>query len=220
MSSEASFFQSVYMWMFGGLITSAIIALMIYNSSFRFFMLQQRGMMIAVFIVQVGLVFLIGYLLKTATTNLIRALFFVYAGSMGITISLLLVIYPQNVIFKAFFTTAIVYGGLAVYGLVTKRSLERWGTFLFMALWGLLASIIINFFTKSVMFDYVISWVGVIVFAGLTAYDHQKLRVIHAGGFGSGEEEQKAIIMGAMELYIDFVALFIYIVRILGAGRD
>jgi FtsH-binding integral membrane protein len=129
-------------------------------------------------------------------------------------------VYPQNVIFKAFLTTALVYGGMATYGLVTKKSLQAWGTFLFMALFGLIIAIFVNLFTQSRMFDYVISWIGVIIFALLTAYDHQKLRVIHAGGFNNEAEEGAMVVHGALMLYLDFINIFIFLVKIFGASRD
>jgi FtsH-binding integral membrane protein len=88
-----------------------------------------------------------------------------------------------------------------------------------MNLFGLMALMLINFAFKSPMLHYVFCWIGVIVFSALTAYDHQKLRVIHAGGFSGQEEEGKVVILGALELYLDFINLFLFIVRILGARR-
>ncbi|MDR1678094.1 MAG: Bax inhibitor-1 family protein [Deltaproteobacteria bacterium] len=219
LSSEAAFFQSVYLWMCSGLVITALTAYMIFNSSFRYTLISSKGLLLFIFLAQIGLVVLIGVLAKTASPLVLRGLFLLYAASVGVTVSLLLVVYPQNVIFKAFFSASAVYGGMAVYGLVTKRSLQKWGAFLYMAALGVIVALLINFIANSPMAHYVISWFGVIIFAGLTAYDHQKLRVIHAGGFEDSTQESKVVILGALTLFLDFINLFIFIVRIMGAGR-
>jgi FtsH-binding integral membrane protein len=193
--------------------------MMIFNSSFLYVVTSSKMAIYCVIGVQLGLVLLINFLTNKVTAGFLRGLFLLYAASMGVTFSLLLLLYPQNVIFKAFLTTSLVYGSLAAYGLLTKRSLQRWGAFLFMALVGLIIAMIINIFARSVMADYVISWFGVIIFAGLTAYDHQKLRVIHANGFANEDIEKKVVIHGALTLYLDFVNLFIFLVKIMGNRR-
>ncbi|MDR0620673.1 MAG: Bax inhibitor-1/YccA family protein [Deltaproteobacteria bacterium] len=219
-TSEVRFFQNVYLWMLSGLLVTAATALAVYNSNFRTILLGGTGIWIAIFLVQIGLVMLIGFLSAKVSTMTLRGLFLLYSASVGVTFSILLVFYPHNVIFKAFLSTAAVYGGLSAYGLVTKRSLKGIGTFAYMALFGLIVALIINALTRSPMFDYVVSWFGVLVFSVLTAYDHQKLRVIHAGGFTDQHAENAMVIMGALTLYLDFMNLFRFIVSILGASRD
>jgi FtsH-binding integral membrane protein len=219
-SSEAKFFQNVYLWMLAGLMVTTFSTYLIFGSDLMFAMLRSKVNCIIVFVVQIGLVMLINFLSEKVSTNVLRGLFLLYAASVGLTISILLLLYPQNVIFKAFLSAAFVYGGMAAYGMYTKKSLEKWGSFLFMALLGLIVSMVINLFARSPMAHYVISWFGVIIFALLTSYDHQKLRVIHAGGFNGEAEEGAMVIHGALTLYLDFINIFIFLVRILGASRD
>jgi FtsH-binding integral membrane protein len=217
LSSEAIFFQKIYFWMCGGLVVTALVAMALARSVtwINFLRSQSMGFLL-IFGAQIGLVLLIGLLKKSASDTVLKAIFLVYAASMGMTVSLVLLVYPAQVITKAFFSAAAVYGAMAVYGLVTKRSLQALGAFLFMGLVGLIVSSLVNIFVSSPLLDYVICWVGVLVFAGLTAYDHQKLRVIHAGGFSDYQDEGKAVILGSLELYLDFINLFLFLVRLFG----
>lgn len=219
--SEAAFFQKVYFWMCGGLAVTAAVAWQLSRSdAWMNFLIGTRGAVLIVFVVQIGLVVALNAMIKTFPANAVRFLFLLFAASMGATVSLLLRVYPGDIIVKAFLSTCFVYGGMAAYGLLTRKSLQKWGAFLFMGLIGLIASSLVNlFFARSPFMDYVICWFGVVVFAGLTAYDHQKLRVVFSNGFSDEEAQSKCVILGACELYLDFINLFIYLVRILGARR-
>jgi FtsH-binding integral membrane protein len=171
---------------------------------------------IVIFAAQIGLVLLITSLMNKISPAVMKTLFLVYSATVGLTVSIVLMVYPTGAVYKAFFSTAGIYAAMAIYGLVTKRSLQAWGSFLFMGLIGLMIAIVINFFTNSAALDYLICIVGVIVFAGLTAYDHQKLRVIHSSGFSDSSSESKQIILGALTLYLDFINLFLFLVRLFG----
>jgi FtsH-binding integral membrane protein len=216
--SEAAFFTKVYCWMLGGLGLTAFVAYQLAQIP-SWANTITGGLGIGVIIVQFGLVLAIGFLAKKVSANVIRALFILYAASVGVTLSLIVLFYPSGVIAKAFFSAAGVYGAMAIYGKVTQRSLQAWGSFLFMGLVGIIIATVINIFLGSAMMDFIICGVGVFVFAGLTAYDHQKLRVIHASGFGDSEEEAKVVIHGALELYLDFINLFLFLLRLL-SSRD
>ncbi|MDR1309094.1 MAG: Bax inhibitor-1 family protein, partial [Deltaproteobacteria bacterium] len=124
-TSEALFFQRVYMWMCGGLLVTAAVAVGIFNSSFRNVVASRGGLLVLILLAQFGLVLAIGVLARRLPVAAVRGLFLLYAASMGITVSLFLVIYPSNVIFKAFLSASAVYAGMAAYGLLTKRSLQR-----------------------------------------------------------------------------------------------
>jgi FtsH-binding integral membrane protein len=214
-ASEVSFFQKVYLWMCGGLILTAVVAYYLSGSQAWHRLLQGSGFVVMI-VVQLGLVFGLSFLMSRVSAAVIKAMFMLYAASVGGTMSIVLLVYPSDVIFKAFLSTAGVYGAMAVYGLVTKRSLEAMGSFLFMTLVGVLIASVINAFVGSPAVDFVICGFGVLLFAGLTAYDHQKLRVIHAGGFADQDAESKCIVRGALELYLDFINLFLFFVRLLG----
>jgi FtsH-binding integral membrane protein len=216
-TSEAVFFQKIYTWMCAAVAVSALTGYLLANSySWVRFLFTTSFAWIGVFIVQIGLVLAINYLVNKVSSAAIKCMFLLFAVSMGATISVVLLVYPSPVISKAFFCAAGVYGAMAVYGLVNKRSLQAWGSFLFMGLIGLIIASLVNFILGSTMMDFVICVVGVLIFAGLTAYDHQKLRVIHAGGFQDAETESKAVTMGALELYLDFINIFLFLVRLFG----
>ncbi|MDR1871573.1 MAG: Bax inhibitor-1/YccA family protein [Deltaproteobacteria bacterium] len=219
--SELAFFQKVYLWMCGGLVVSAFMtyALLHSESWLTFLFAQKSTAIIVICAVQLGIVLGFGVLRNRVSATALKGLFLAYSASMGMTFSIVCLVYPSTVIFKAFICAAAIYGGMAAYGLLTKKSLQAWGSFLFMALLGLFVVSLVNMFTRSPMVDYVICFVGVLLFAGLTAYDHQKLRVIHAGGFANQDMEEKCVIQGSLELYLDFVNLFLFLVRILGNRR-
>jgi FtsH-binding integral membrane protein len=220
LTSEALFFGKIYAWMFGGLILSSLVAYFLAGSyAWHRFLGTTGYASILIFVLQIGLCMGMSFLINRVSAAVIMGMFALFAMSMGMTFSLVILVYPSNVIFKAFMCAASVYGAMAAYGLLTKRSLEAWGAFLFMGLIGLIISSLVNLLLKSPGLDFVICWVGVLVFAGLTAYDHQKLRVIHSEGFGDRDTESKAVVMGALSLYLDFINLFLFLIRIFG-NRD
>jgi FtsH-binding integral membrane protein len=215
------FFQKIYVWMCGALAVTAFTGYLLAHSEAWLRLVFGGGAVyIGIIILQLGLVFGISFLIDRLSSAAVKALFLVYAVSIGFTLSLFLAIYPSGVIYKAFFSTAGVYGALAIYGVMTKRSLQSWGSFLFMGLVGLIITSIINIFAGSSALEFLICVGGVLIFAGLTAYDHQKLRVIHAGGFGNPEGEAKAVCMGALQLYLDFINIFFFLLRLFGRGGE
>jgi FtsH-binding integral membrane protein len=220
LTSEAVFFQKVYAWMCGALVVTAVTGYLLAQSQgWRTFISGGTMVWIGIIVVQLGLVMAISFLLNKISAFAVKTLFVLYAVSVGFTMSLVLLVYPPAIIFKAFISTAAVYGAMAVYGLVTKRSLQGMGSFLFMGLVGVIIASLVNVFARSTAMDFVICVVGVLIFAGLTAYDHQKLRVIHAGGFGDEEAESKAVSLGALNLYLDFINIFLFLVRLFGRSE-
>ncbi|MDR1036016.1 MAG: Bax inhibitor-1/YccA family protein [Deltaproteobacteria bacterium] len=220
-SAEALFFQKVYVWMCGALLVSGLTGYLLSHSSGWLRLITSSGAVpMFIIILQLGLVLLISFMFRSLSSFAVKCLYMAYAVSIGFTFSIVLLVYSPGIIFKAFVSTAGVYGAMAVYGLVTKRSLQSWGSFLFMGLVGIILASIVNFFARSDAMDFVICVAGVLVFAGLTAYDHQKLRVIHAGGFGNVEEQEKSVCMGALQLYLDFINIFFFLLRLFGRGGD
>ena len=151
--------------------------------------------------------------LSTATT-----LFVIYSALMGVMLSSIFLVYSPMVITKTFFITAGTFGVMAVYGSVTKTDLSKWGNILFMALIGLIIASLVNVFLRSAMFDLIVSYIGVAVFIGLTAWDSQQIKRTLAMAPDMGETAQKIALLGALNLYLDFINLFLYILRIF--GRD
>lgn len=222
-SSEALFFQRIYTWMFTGLLVTAGMAYMLSQSpAFINFMFGGSSVMLIVaFVAQIGLVMYLSARINALSPGAAKGLFLAYSALTGLTLSFIGLVYPPVIIFKAFITTAGVYGAMAVYGLVTKRSLQGLGSFLFMGLWGIIIASVVNIFMRSNMMDLMICVIGVFIFAGLTAYDHQKLRVIHATGLdGTAVQESRMVIIGALNLYLDFINLFLFLLRLFGRGND
>jgi FtsH-binding integral membrane protein len=216
-TQEALFFQKIYFWMCGALVVTAITGYALAHSqTWLSFLTYSKFSCILIIAVQLGLVIAINALMNKVSSMAIKGLFMAFAVSMGFTTSIILIFYPAAAIAKAFFTTAIVYAAMATYGLVTKRSLQALGSFLFMGLIGLIVASLINIFMGSAMVDFVICCLGVIIFAALTAYDHQKLRVMYATSYNDFGGEENLVTYGALSLYLDFINLFLFLVRLFG----
>ena len=148
--------------------------------------------------------------------------FYVYAALFGILMSSIFVVYTQASIAQTFLVTAIAFAGLSIYGYTTKRDLSAMGTFALMAVWGLIVASIVNMFMQSSALNFAISAFGVVVFSGLTAWDTQKLKSDYVAHARSGDEEWigKSAVLGALNLYLDFINMFMYMLRFLGNSRN
>jgi FtsH-binding integral membrane protein len=147
-----------------------------------------------------------------------RTLFYLYAALVGLSLSVLFLVYTGNSIARVFFVSAATFGALSLYGYTTKRDLSAMGSFLMMGLFGLIIASIVNLFLASSAMEFVITLAGVLIFAGLTAWDTQKLKSIYLEG-GSHQEMEKSAIFGALNLYLDFINLFLFMLRMLGDRR-
>ena len=145
--------------------------------------------------------------------------FLAYAALNGVTFSIIFLVYSLGSIAYTFFITAAMFGATSVFGFITKMDLSRIGGILMMALIGLIIASVVNIFVASEIFDWIISYVGVAIFVGLTAYDTQKIKNMSSGIDSSSEEGGKASIMGALALYLDFINLFLFLLRIMGRRR-
>jgi len=148
-----------------------------------------------------------------------QLLFWVYAGLVGVQFSSLFLVYTGASIAQAFFATAAAFLGLSLYGYTTKRDLSAMGTFFVMGVVGILVAMIVNMFLRSPGLDLAISAIGVLVFAGLTAYDTQKIKSIYFAVSGSGEAMAKSAVIGALNLYLDFINMFLFLLRLFGDRR-
>ena len=152
--------------------------------------------------------------LSTATT-----LFTLYAALNGVTLSAIFLVYDITTIGQVFFITAGTFGAMAFFGYTTKKDLSAMGHMLYMALLGLIIATVVNLFMQNPMFDYILSYIGVGVFVGLTAWDSQKIKRILTEMPDAGEEAQKFALLGALTLYLDFINLFLYLLRIFSKRR-
>ncbi|HUM13443.1 MAG TPA: Bax inhibitor-1/YccA family protein [Myxococcaceae bacterium] len=205
----------VYRWMTLGLAVTAGVALYT-ASNVQLAMAVARNvwpLLLVQFLVVLGL----SFMAQRISGPVAALLFMVYAGLTGLTLSGIFFIYSVGSIGTAFLITAGSFAALSVYGTVTKRDLSAWGTFLFMGLIGVVIASIVQFWWSSPAFSFALSCATVVVFAGLTAYDTQKLRVLGAQYAGTGLTS--LTIVGALNLYLDFINLFLALLRLFGDRR-
>ena len=211
-----AFLTQAFLWMFVGLLVSAGVANFV-QSNDRLLAFAQDNFFILI-IAQLGLVLAISFLIKRISATIALGLFFVYAATMGLTIGLIVSGYELGSVVTAFLSASAMFGAAAIYGHVTKRSLAGLGGILFMALIGLIVASVLNVFLASTGFSFLISIAGVVIFTALTAYDVQRIQngdlAIATGSM------EKAAVIGALHLYLDFVNLFLFMLRLFGGSRD
>jgi uncharacterized protein len=214
-TTAASFISGVYRWMTLGLAVTAGVALYT-ASNVQLAMTVARNiwpLVIAQFLVVLAL----SFMAQRISGPVAALLFLVYAGLTGLTLSGIFFVYSVGSIGTAFLITAGSFAALSVYGTVTKRDLSAWATFLFIGLIGVVIASLVQFFLHSPAFSFVLSCATVVVFAGLTAYDTQKLRAL--GGQLAGTGLTSITIVGALTLYLDFINLFLALLRLFGDRR-
>ena len=162
-----------------------------------------------------ALVFFLSFRINHMQSSTAQMVFWIYAGLVGVSLSPILLVYTGASIAKTFFVTAAAFGSLSLYGYTTKRNLSGMGSFLIMGLFGLIIASIVNIFLGSSTMDFVISVAGVLIFAGLTAYDTQKIKLMYLENDGHEMATKKAI-MGALSLYLDFINMFLFLLRFMG----
>lgn len=221
-SVSGIFMSQVYRWMTIGLGVTALTAYAVAGSP-RLVMaiMSNYAIMIALIVVQLGLVVALGAAIHKFSAGVATGIFLLYALLNGLTLSSIFIVYPIGSIANAFLTCTGMFLAMSVYGTVTKRDLTGMGNFMFMGLIGIIIAMIVNIFLASSMLDFVISCVGVIVFTGLTAYDTQKLRQFgEAAPLDDATAIRRGAILGALDLYLDFINLFLMLLRLFGGNRD
>jgi hypothetical protein len=220
-SDVGSFFRNVYGWMTVGLGLTAFVALYTVSSPALMQMIfGNKVVFYGLIIAEFGLVIALSAAIKRLSATAATLMFCVYAALSGLTFAAIFVVYTQSSIASTFFVTAGTFGAMSLYGLVTKKDLSSWGSFLFMGLIGVVIASVVNIFLESSAMTWVISCAGVLVFTGLTAYDTYTLKVLAQNGFANGDERKKVAIIGALKLYLDFINLFLMLLRLLGGNRD
>jgi FtsH-binding integral membrane protein len=211
--------QQVYLWMTAGLLLTGAISSMLAGNAVLLSYLLNPIVFIGLFVVELGLVLAISAFINKMSPALATGLFILYAALNGITLTPIFLAYTKASIATAFFTTAGMFAALTLYGSVTKRDLSGMGRFMLMALFGLCIATLVNIFLRNGVMDFVISIFGVVIFAGLTAYDTQRLNQL-ASQATSEDEIGRFSIMGALILYLDFINLFLYLLRLFGKRND
>jgi uncharacterized protein len=213
---ERAFIRSVYAWMFGGLLLTAATSFWAAFSPAMRPIIASRGGMLFLILAELGLVALLSFRITRMAPATAAGLFLGYAVLNGVTLSSVLLYYSLGTVTQAFVVAGGMFGAMSLFGLVTKKDLTSWGSFFFMGLIGILLTGLVNMFVRSSALDATISLVGVFVFVGLTAYDTQKLK---AWSSASGPQVTNFAVIGALGLYLDFVNLFLMLLRLFGGGR-
>jgi FtsH-binding integral membrane protein len=217
-----TYMLKVYNLMALGLAITGIAAFAAFQFAFADGQLTAFGQAIyvsplkwVVMLAPLALVFYMSFRINSMSVSAAQTTFWVYAGLMGLSLSSIFMIYTGQSITQTFFVTAASFGALSLYGYTTKRSLSGMGSFLMMGLFGLIIASIVNIFLASSALDFAISAIGVLIFAGLTAYDTQKIKEMYYEA-DSAEAAGRKAIMGALTLYLDFINLFLFMLRFLG----
>ncbi|MDO4773043.1 MAG: Bax inhibitor-1/YccA family protein [Bacillota bacterium] len=217
-STEQSFnayLSRVFMWMFSGLAMSFATAyLTAHNMTLLRLIFGSSITVFALILVEIGLVSYLSVRIMKLSYGAASGLFMLYSFLNGLTLSAIFLVYNLGSIYTAFLIAAALFAVMAVYGKVTKRDLSPLGSFFMMGLIGIILSSIINYFMKSDAFSFVISGIAVFVFAGLTAWDMQKLKRYHYS-YGGTEIANNLAVLGALDLYLDFINLFLHILRLI-----
>lgn len=216
-----NFMYGVYGLMSGALALTAVTAYFISTiPNIQGTLLGSPLLMGLIFIGQFALVIALTAMLQRLTFPMALAMFFVFATSLGITLSLFFLIYTKASIVQTFVVTSGTFGVMTIYGYVTGADLTKLGNVLIMAMWGLIIALLVNLFLRNPMIDLVISGAGVLIFTLLTAYDTQKIKRMGEHMLGDQEMLGKVAVLGALTLYLDFVNLFLFLLRFMGRRRD
>lgn len=211
--------RRVYIKMFLGMLVTALVSWWCYvTPAVIQFFAAHSGMIWGLFIAELVLVFAISGGINRMSSGTATLLFYLFSVVNGVALFPIFLAYTHVSIAKTFFITAGTFGAMSIFGYVTKQDLTRWGSMLFMALIGLIICSVINIFTKSSTFDWIISAAGVLIFIGLTAWDTQKIKQMAA--VAPLESAGKLATLGALSLYLDFINLFLYLLRFFGSSRD
>lgn len=215
----SSVMKRVYVRMTLALLVTAVTSFWAASSEmFLSFIFQNSWSMWVLLIAEVGLVIAISGAINRLSSTAATALFFLFAVINGLALSPIYLVYPTASIAKTFFITAGTFGAMSIYGYFTSNDLSKLGSILYMALFGLIICSVVNIFTKSDTMGWIISFVGVLIFIGLTAWDTQKIKQMAA--MSPNASDGRLATIGALSLYLDFVNLFLYLLRFFGGSRD
>ena len=212
-----SYMLSVYNYMASGVLLTGIVALLFANSGLAAQVLS-TPLQWVIILAPLGFVMAMSFGLNRMSTGTLQTLFWSFAVAMGLSMSSIFLVYTGMSIAQTFFAVAAGFAGLSLWGYTTKKDLSGWGTFLIMGVVGLLVAMLVNLFLQSPAMMMAISAIGVLLFAGLTAYDTQRIKSMYAHVAGS-DMMGKVVIMGALNLYLDFINMFMFLLSFMGDRR-
>ena len=220
-AAQASLLRNVYTWMALALVITGLVALYVSRSYQLVSMIASNGIAFwGILIAELVLVWSLSARINKVSVATATVMFIIYSILNGVTLSIIFLVYTMSSIASTFFITAGTFGVMALYGHVTKSDLTRIGNLCLMALIGVIIASVVNIFWQNSMMNLVISCIGVLLFVGLTAYDAQKIkRLLSTDDIEVNETTQKIAVLGALSLYLDFINLFLYLLRLLGDRR-
>lgn len=213
--------KNAYLWMTMALLISGFTAMLVAgNAELVHSIFAVRGTLIVLLLMQLGLIWVISSRISRMSFVTATLLFLLYSVLTGVTLSSIFLVFTAESLSTVFFITSGTFAAVSVYGFVTKKDLSSWGSYLLMGVIGLIIASIVNWFLKSELMYWIVSYVGVAIFVGLTAYDTQKIKQLANACYMEDDETQnKVALMGAITLYLDFINLFLYILRIFGKRK-
>ncbi len=218
-----SYMLSVYNYMTSGVLLTGIVALLFarggMDSPAAHVLLNGGPLAWVIMLAPLGFVFAMSFGQARMKTSTLQALFWGFAVVMGLSLSTIFFTYTTTSIAQAFFATAAAFAGLSLYGYTTKKDLSAMGTFLIMGVIGLVVAMLINLFVQSSALSLIVSVIGVLLFAGLTAYDTQRTKSMYAHVAGT-DMQGRVVLMAALSLYLDFINMFLFILRLTGGSRN
>ncbi len=216
-SVASTLMRSVYYWMAGALVITGLTAMLVAgNEALMTAIFNNSAILWGLIIAEFALVVALSAAINKLSFAAATIMFIVYSVLNGVTLSSIFVVYTMGSIASTFFVTAGMFAATAVFGTVTKKDLSGIGRFAFMALIGLIIASVVNVFLHSEMFYWLTTFAGVVIFAGLTAWDAQKIEQLFAEQYEVNESTQKLALLGSLTLYLDFINLFLYLLRIFG----
>jgi len=211
-----SYMLSIYNYMASGVLVTGVVALLFAQSGFAYQVLAGPGpLKYVLMFAPLVFVMVLSFGIQRLQTSTAQMLYWAYCVVMGLSMASIFLVFTGESIAQTFFATAAAFAGLSLYGYTTKRDLSAFGTFLIMGVIGILIASLINLFLHSSALELAVSILGVLIFAGLTAYDTQRLKSIYADVAGT-DFMGKAVIMGALSLYLDFINMFMFLLRFMG----
>ena len=214
-----SYMLGVYNYMTLGVALTGIVAFFTANSPALLQAIYGTPLQWVVMLAPLGFVLALSFGINRLSLGTAQLLYWAFAAVMGLSLAAIFLVYTPVSITRVFLITAMTFGAMSIYGYSTSRDLTSWGSFLFMGLIGIILAMIVNWWLQSAMLDFVVSGIGVLVFVGLTAYDTQRIKMTYYCVI-DGEALAKSAVYGALSLYLDFINLFLMLLRLFGGQRD
>ena len=215
-----AYMLSVYNYMGLGLAITGVVAFMVASSPAIYMPIFTTPLKWVVMLAPLGFVFFLSAKIRTLSPGAAQMTFWAFAAVMGLSLASIFLVFTGASIARVFFITAGTFGAMSLYGYTTRRDLSAWGSFLFMGLIGIIIASLVNIFIASSALQFAVSVIGVLVFTGLTAYDTQRIKDGYLMASGNATMVAKGAIMGALALYLDFINMFLFLLRFMGAARE